>query len=161
MPRRSQQRSNSFRTPVVATVALSSLEVLPHTFSLVGRTIKGHCVKPTKNNKADKRCPRQIRLRVSYVLNVASTVTLALKRKVSGREVNGRCPKPTNRNRTHSKCTRLLKLRGKITLVGKSGPNRYAFHSKIGGHAIGPGTYQLIATPTGGKPRKATFKVVS
>jgi virginiamycin B lyase len=149
----------SFTTAPAAV--LSNLQVLPRTLSLVGRTVKGHCVKPTKNNKADTCCPRQIRLRVSYMLNVVSTVTLALKRKVSGREVNGRCAKPTNKNRTHSKCTRLLNLRGKITLVGKSGPNRFTFNGKIGGHAIGPGTYQLIATPTGGKQRKATFKVVS
>jgi hypothetical protein len=30
---------------------------------------------------------------------------------------------------------------------------------KIGGQTLGPGGYQLMATPTGGKPQTVTFKI--
>lgn len=51
-------------------------------------------------------------------------------------------------------------MRGKITLIGKAGANEFTFNGKIGGHQLGPGAYELIATPTGGKPRTVTFKLL-
>jgi hypothetical protein len=145
-------------TITVTRAALSSLRVSPSRFSLAGRRVKGRCVKPTTKNSGDKRCRRPVRLRVGYTLNLGATVTFTLKRQASGRNVNGRCVKPTKKNSKHRKC--LLSLPGKITLPGKSGANHFTFNGKIGGHQLGPGTYELIATPTGGKPRNVTFNIV-
>jgi hypothetical protein len=97
-------------------------------------------------------------LRISYTLNVAATVTLTLKRQVPGRKVNGRCVKPTKNNHRHGTCTRLVNVPGELTLAGQAGANQSTFNGKIGGHQLGPGTYQLIATPAGGSSSTVTFK---
>ena len=69
----------------------------------------------------------------------------------------------TKKNSRHPKCTLLVTLPGRLTLAGKSGANHFTFNGKIGGHNLGPGMYQLIASPTvtRGTPRKATFKIVA
>ena len=48
---------------------------------------------------------------------------------------------------------------GKLTLAGHAGANQSTFNGKIGGHQVGPGTYQLITTPAGGSSRAVTFKI--
>jgi hypothetical protein len=79
-------------------------------------------------------------LKVRYKLNTAGTVTFTLKRK---------------------KSHRLVKVRGKLIKSGKAGKNSFTVNGKIGGHKLGPGTYQLIATPAAGTPQKVTFKIVA
>ncbi len=74
----------------------------------------------------------KVKLRVSYKLNVADTVTFTLKRK------------------SH-------RLKGKIVKSGKAGANRFTFNGKIGGHKLGAAKYQLFATPARGKPKKTRF----
>jgi hypothetical protein len=122
----------------VVRPVVSGLHVSPSKFSLGGRKVHGQCLKPTKQNAHNPPCRRRIKLRVSFKLNVATTVTFTIKRKVG---------------------KRFVRLHGKITFTGKLGVNRFTFKGKIGGHTLGPGTYQLIATPTSGKPRKLTFKI--
>jgi hypothetical protein len=152
--------------PVTATItvgpqpAVSGLRVSPSRFSLAGRNVNGRCVKPTKKNKRNKHCRRAVSLRISYTLNVADTVTLTVKRLDPGRLVKGRCVRPTKKNRKHHKCTRLINLRGQIVMSRNAGANLFTFHGRIGGHSLGPGTYQLIATPASGQPRKVTFKLM-
>jgi DNA-binding beta-propeller fold protein YncE len=148
-------------TITIPAATLSNLRVSPRRFSLAGRKVKGRCVKPTKSNGRNKRCRRPIRLRVSYTLNASAVVTITLKRQAPGRKVNGRCVKPTKKNSKHRKCMRLLGVPGKITLADKHGSDHFTFNGKIGRHKLGPGTYQLLATPTGGKPKKVTFRIVS
>lgn len=48
---------------------------------------------------------------------------------------------------------------GKLTLAGQPGANQSTFNGKIGGHQLGPGTYQLTATPAGGSSSTVTFKI--
>jgi hypothetical protein len=139
--------------------AISSLGIFPKSFSFNGRRVNGRCVKPTRQNKGNKHCKRPSTLRISYTLNVAATVTLTLKRQVPGRNVNGRCVKPTKNNRKHGTCARLVNAPGKLTLAGQAGANQSAFNGKIGGHQLGPGAYQLIATPAGGSSSTVTFKI--
>ena len=146
-------------TPTPPRPAISSLRVLPKSFSFAGRRVNGRCVKPTGQNHGNKHCRRPSALRISYTLNVAATVTLTLKRDVPGRKVNGRCVKPTTQNHKHRKCTRLVNVPGKQTLAGQAGANQSTFNGKIGGHQLGPGTYQLIANPAGGIPSRVTFKL--
>jgi virginiamycin B lyase len=118
--------------------ALSSLRISPRKFSLAGRKVDGRCVAPTHKNANDKPCRRAVRLRVSYTLNVAAKVTFTIQRKV-GRK--------------------FVRLRGKLSFGGKAGANHFIFKGKIGGRRLGPGIYQLTATPSGGTPHKKTFKL--
>jgi DNA-binding beta-propeller fold protein YncE len=149
----------STQTIVISPPAVTALKISPHKLSLAGRKVKGACVKPTKKNGANKHCRLPIRLRVNYTLNGGSKVTFALKRQATGRKVRGACVKPTHKNRKHGKCVRLVSVSGSIVKSGIAGSNHFTFNGKIGGHQLGSGTYQLIATPAGGSPRKATFTI--
>jgi virginiamycin B lyase len=148
----------TFTTP--PTPALSNLRVSPRRFSLSGRRVKRRCVKPMNKNNTNRHCRRPVHLRVSYTLNVSATVTFTLKRQAPGRKVNGRCVKPTTKNSKHRTCTRLVRVSGKLTVTGTTGTNQFTFNGKLGGHQLGAGTYQLIATPAGGKPTTTTFRIV-
>jgi hypothetical protein len=143
------------RTPAV----LTGLSVLPHRTSLAGRKVTGRCVKPTKHNRHAKHCRRPIKLRIGYTLNGATTVTFTLKRRASGRRVKGRCVKRTQKNKKHPRCTRVLSVAGAISRTGIAGANQFTWRGKIGGHTLGPGTYELTAAPLDGLPGKTTFKI--
>lgn len=140
------------------------MRVSLHRVSIAGRKVGGRCIKPTRQNKSHKYCRRPVRLKVTYALNAAATVTLTLKRQARGRKVKGRCAKQTKKNHKQLRCSRLVAVPGSITLVGKAGANAFTFTGKIGGHKLGPGSYQLTATPTAsghtGTPQKVTFKIV-
>ena len=152
-------QSTQSAPPAPSKPAISSLRVSPKSFSLAGRRVNGRCVKPTRKNNGNKHCRRPSALRISYTLNVAATVTLTVKRQYTGRKLNGRCVKPTTKNRAHRKCTRLVNVPGKLTLAGEAGANQSTFKGKIGGHQLGPGTYQLTANPAGGISSTVTFKL--
>jgi hypothetical protein len=81
--------------PAKITPSLSRLGVVPSKFSLARRKVKRRCVAPTKKNQANLRCRRRIKLRVTYALNVPTTVTFTVKLKAPGRRVNGRCVNPS------------------------------------------------------------------
>ena len=78
--------------------------------------------------------------------------------------MRGRCAKQTKKNDKQARCTRLVALQGSITLAGKTGANAFAFAGRIGGRPLGPGRYQLTASPTAnghtGTPQTVTFKIV-
>jgi DNA-binding SARP family transcriptional activator len=131
------------------------------TLSLAGRKVNGHCMKPTKENSHNKRCRRPIRLRISYTLTSAATITFQVKRLTAGRKVNGRCVATTKRNRKRRKCTRLINVRGRITRSSAAGTHQFIFSGRIGGQPLGPGTYQLVATPSGGKQKTVTFTLTA
>jgi DNA-binding beta-propeller fold protein YncE len=140
---------------------LSSLRVSPRTFSLTGRRVNGRCVKSIRSNNAGKRCRRPIELTISYKLSAETTVTITLGRELAGRNVNGHCDRPTRANDKHRHCTRLVPVRGRITRTAVVGDNRSPFRGAIGGRNLGPGTYQLIATPNRGAPHTTTFTIAS
>ena len=146
--------------PSSPTPVLSKLRVSPSKFSLAGRRVGGRCVKQTRKNMVQKPCRLAVKLRVSYTLNVAATVTSTLKRQAAGRKVNGRCAKPTNNNRKHKKCTRLVGVHGKIARTGTAGANHFTWNGQVGGRKLAPGIYKLTATPAGGKSRTVSFKLV-
>jgi hypothetical protein len=138
---------------------LSALRISPTNFSLAGHLVNGRCVQPTKTNNRNKECHRAISLRVSYTLNERATDTFTLKRQAPGRKVNSRCVQPTDKNSKHRQCARLIAVRGMLVMTGKAGVNHFTFNGKIGGRTLGPGSYELIATPTGGQPRAVAFKL--
>jgi hypothetical protein len=136
------------------------LRVSPKKLSIAGRNVNGKCVKPTKKNNSNPHCLRVIKLKISYTLNVASTLTFTIKRKAPGRKVNGRCVKPTTKNSKDRKCTRLISVHGQLVKTGTAGANSFSFNGTIGGHKLAPGTYQLTATPTGGASQTVTVTIV-
>jgi len=146
---------------VTAPPTVSRLRVSPHKFSLAGRLVKRHCVAPTGHTGASKPCRRAVSLRVTYKLNVAAGVVITIARETAGRAVKGRCVAPSRRNSSRRACPRFLPVRGKITRGGSAGANRFVFNGRIGRRSLGPGTYQLIATPTGGRSTKVTFEVLA
>jgi hypothetical protein len=92
--------------------------------------VKGRCVKATAKNHANKRCKRPVAIKVSYTLTGPASVRF------------------------------VVSAHGSITLTGKTGNNTFIFNGKIGGHTLGPGTYRLTATLTGGSSRTVTFRIV-
>jgi hypothetical protein len=79
--------------------------------------------------------------------------------------VNGRCVKPRPSNRRDRRCPRWVAGRGRITLTARAGDNSFIFTGWIGGHRLGPGSYQLIFVPfadgSNGTGQKTTFTLVS
>jgi hypothetical protein len=118
------------RTRAAPKPALSSLRVSPGRFSAAGRRVHGRCAKPTRRTRREKPCRRPIRLRATYMLNAAVTVSLTLVRKATGRKVRS------------------------ITDSGFGGSNSITFTAKLAA-----GTHELTATPEGGAPRTARLKV--
>jgi DNA-binding beta-propeller fold protein YncE len=153
-------RSITVLPPTVPPTTISNLRVTPKKISIAGRMVKGRCVKPTNRNNANTHCLRAIKLKVGYTLNGADIVTFTLKRKGPGRNVNGKCVRPTSRNKHKRKCARLIGVRGQLVKTGQAGANGFTFDGKIGGYKLAPGTYQLTATPTGGKSQTVTFTIV-
>lgn len=147
-------------SPGSGTPVLSRLRVSPRSLSVAGRRIHGRCVRPSRSNARDRRCQRPIRLNISYSLTAAAGIAFTVVEEVLGRMTHGRCVKATLRNRRQRRCTRSLAVRAKVTRAGKAGTNSFVFNGWLGGRRLGPGTYELIARPAGGKLRTATFKIL-
>lgn len=62
-------------------------------------------------------------------------------------------------------CTRSVMLSGALTASGSQGPNSLTFNGQIGGRKLGPGSYQLTATPSAngeaGKSSTIAFTITS
>ena len=145
---------------VGAPPTLSKLKVSPKRFSIAGRNVKGRCVKPTTKNAGAKHCRLAVKLRVSYSLSAATTVTFTVKRQIAGRKVGGLCVKQTSKNKKHGKCTGFVSVPGKMVRLSPAGSNHFNWNGKIGGRLLGTGTYELIATPPGGTSAEFTFTIV-
>ena len=151
----------SSETVTRVSPSLSALRVSPHRLSVAGRKVNGRCVKLAAKNSSAKSCRRAIKLTISYALNGPATVTITLELKAPGRKVAGRCVKQTSHNDKHAKCTRLVPIHGSIVETAVAGTNSFVFNGKIGGRTLGPGTYQVTATPTGGAPQTTTFTILA
>jgi len=151
------------KTIVSAVPVLSKFDISPREFSLAGRKVAGKCVKPSPRNDNHIGCRRRIQFRISYTLNTPATVILTLKLQAPGRQVNGRCVPPTSRNSKHKSCSRWVTVTGKVTQTRPAGANSFTFTGTIGGRQLGPGLYQLIATPSNngstGTPRTLTLRI--
>ncbi len=154
------ETATSSTTYTVIIPVLSALRVTPSRLAVAGRKIAGRCVKATRTNRHHKSCQLAMKLKISYALNVADTVTLTLKLGATGRKVGGSCVKQTARNRTHAKCPLLLPVSGKIIEAATSGANRFQWNGQIGGRTLGLATYQLTATPAGGESKTTTFTIL-
>jgi Divergent InlB B-repeat domain len=153
----------SFTLTPTQPPALSALRISPATFALTGRLNKGRCVTATRANRKHRTCTRRIVLMVSYRLAAPARVTITIERILDGRTVKGHCVAPTRANRKNRRCTRLSTLPGAITRNGGAGSTSFTFNGRTGARRLGPGTYQLTATPTAsgrtGRQQRVTFQI--
>jgi hypothetical protein len=103
--------------------------------------------------------------RVSYSLSEPATVAFSVERAAPGRKVKGGCSAPSTRNRKAKKCVRFVKVRGTFSHGGAAGANSFRFTGRVGGKALKPGSYRLVATATDpagnhSAPKLASFKIV-
>jgi hypothetical protein len=134
--------------PPPPTPALSALHITPRMFTLRGRRVGGRCQPPSRFNRGGRPCVRRVALTVRFTLSVGATVTFAIERELPGRLTRGRCTALTRSDRRHRPCTRPVVLRGTTVVAGSAGANAFAFTGKLGGRALVPGSYRLLATPT-------------
>jgi hypothetical protein len=70
----------------------------------------------------------------------------------------------TRSNRTRKRCTRFMAVRGSFSRTRPAGADRFGFTGRLTGHALKPGPYRLVATPTAnghtGNPARASFGIV-
>jgi hypothetical protein len=140
-----------FVPPPVAAGVLTSLSVSPKSFRprLGGGSIASRARRPRVGSGTT----------VSYELTAAAPVEFTVERRLPGRRVGGECRKQTVANRGKKKCARFRALKGSFTDQGAAGANGFRFSGRIGGRALKPGKYRLVAT-TGRSDRRASFKIV-
>ena len=97
--------------------------------------------------------------RIRYALDQAAAMTFTVEHARPGRRSGKKCAAPSSRNRRARKCTRYVAVRGKLTHAGQAGTNTRTWNGRLGRRALGVGSYRLLATPAGGDPRRASFKV--
>jgi hypothetical protein len=102
---------------------------------------------------------------VSFSLSEPATVRFTVVQLQPGRSgPRGRCVSATKSNRRARKCTRRVTLPGSFSRAGTAGANRFRFTGRLAGHALKPGRYQLVATPSSGgkagRSSSAAFRVI-
>jgi hypothetical protein len=141
-----------FTTSGATAPVLSSLAVRPSAFTVAagGPTV---VVTPSSRLGAN----------VTYQLSATASVRFVVSHAVAGRlqRVNGgtRCVALTPRNVHAGTCVNIITV-GVFTRPGAAGANSFRFSGRINGARLPVGSgYALTATPTGGKPDKATFRI--
>jgi 6-phosphogluconolactonase (cycloisomerase 2 family) len=131
---------------------LSSLAVRPSAFTAAAG---GPTVVVTPSSRVGAT--------VTYQLSSIASVRFVVAHAVAGRlqSVNGRtqCVALTPRNVHAGTCVRIITV-GSFTRPGVAGANSFRFSGRINGARLPVGSgYALTATPAGGKPDKATFRI--
>ncbi|HET6505625.1 MAG TPA: PKD domain-containing protein [Baekduia sp.] len=99
--------------------------------------------------------------KVSYTITMPATVRFTVERAGPGRSAGGTCVKPTKANQQRKACVRWVKVPGSVTRTVKAGTDRFTFKARLGSTRLKPGSYRLVATPTGsGTPARKAFKIV-
>jgi hypothetical protein len=101
---------------------------------------------------------------VTFGLDETATVTFTVQRGRAGRKVNGRCVRGSSSHRKARRCTIWRRVPGSFRVTGKSGMNHLTFTGRIGGHALDPGSYRLVALARDaagglGEPVRARFTI--
>ena len=115
-------------------------------------------LKPSRFRVTRKTTARATTIR--YSVDKPATVTVAVEQATTGRRSGRACVKATKRNRKARRCTRYLALKGTLSDAGEAGANALAWNGRLGRKALARGSYRLTATPAGGDPRRASFRVV-
>jgi sugar lactone lactonase YvrE len=141
-----------FTTSGATAPVLSSLAIRPSAFAAApgGPTV---VITPSSRLGAN----------VTYQLSATASVRFVVSHAVAGRlqHVNGgtRCVALTPRNVHAGTCVIIITV-GAFTRPGVAGANSFRFSGRINGARLPVGSgYALTATPAGGKPDKATFRI--
>ncbi|MGE0028896.1 MAG: calcium-binding protein [Thermoleophilia bacterium] len=101
---------------------------------------------------------------VAFAVDRAATVTFRVVRIAPGRRAGGRCVAPARARRAAPRCTRVLAVRGSVARAATAGANRLAFSGRVGGKALAPGRYRLLAVARAGglagPPARAAFRIL-
>lgn len=135
--------------PPPAEPKLESLSLRPRAFATVNA---GGAIL----SKA-RRAP--VGTTVRYVLTAAATPSFSVERKGFGRKIGKACKKQTPGNRERKPCPIFKRLEGGFTHSGAAGANSFRFTGRIGGKALKPGAYRLVAR-TGASSARTAFTVV-
>jgi hypothetical protein len=140
--------------PLPASTAagqLQSLSLAPPTFT------------PAKTGEAilsaTKKAKAPIGTTVAYSLTAKATTEFFVERKVAGRSVGGKCVKVTKANRAKRKCAIFKLNKSGFSHPGATGTNTFKFSGRVGGVALPPGSYRLVAS-AGGVKKTAGFTIV-
>lgn len=128
--------------------SLQSLELKPKAF----RTRKAGGAIFSKQGAS-------VGTQVRYALSAAATVNFSVERALPGRKVGKKCSKPNAANRERKKCTRFKAKRPPFSHTGAAGQNSFKFSGRVGGKALRPGRYRLVARANG-TVKRAGFRVV-
>lgn len=100
---------------------------------------------------------------VRFRLTAAADVRFTVERRAEGRRVGARCVAPTARNLRARGCDRYLTVPGSFTRRATAGDTSFRFSGRMGGRALTPGSYRLVAVPTAGArtgtPVRAVFRI--
>jgi hypothetical protein len=137
--------------PPAAAGQLQSLGLAPSTFA------------PAKTGEAilstAKKAKAPIGTTVTYSLTAKATTEFFVERKVAGRSVGGKCVKVTKANRAKRKCAIFKLNKSGFPHPGAAGTNTFKFSGRVGGVALPPGSYRLVAS-AGGVKKTAGFTIV-
>lgn len=139
---------------------LSGLQISPPAF-------RAALAGPSATSLGEQRKRRLVGAKISYTLSRSATVHFTVKHSVPGRvQILGghaRCVAQTNRNRRAGRCTRLVTLAGSFTHGSGAGASSLRFTGRLAAHALKPGRYVLVATPSAGgisgAPRTVPFRI--
>lgn len=140
-----------FVPPPPTASEIESLSLAPKTFRTANA---GGAVLSAAHSS---RAP--VATTVRYALSTVGTVSFGVERAIMGRRVGKKCRKQTGSNRSHKKCTFFRKQTGGFTDDGAAGQNRFKFSGRLGGKALKPGSYRLVAS-VGDSVKRARFKIV-
>jgi hypothetical protein len=146
----------------VATVTVADASGLTATKTVAVGATAGPVAAVSALKLAPSKFKPKKGTNVSFTLNVAAPVKFSVDRAAAGRRVKGKCVKPTKKNAKAKKCTRHLAVKGSFSRNGSAGANQFHWKGRIGGKALKPGSYRLIATTGSGlttKIRRASFRV--
>ena len=105
--------------------------------------------------------PRRFKTRgrVSYALDLAARVRIAVEQQRSGRRAGGRCVALTRRNRGRPSCSRYVRVR-RLERSRAAGVDAFT----LSGRSLRPGRYRLTATPvtraTPGVAARVRFRIL-
>lgn len=147
---------------VVFTTASSTQPPPPPDVALTGLNISPSKFRSAKSGASvsTSAIRKFVGARVSYTLSDAASVRFSVERASEGRRVDGRCVNATRFNRSRLHCTRYVRVSGSFTRNRGAGTDRFTFSGRIGGRALKPGRYRLLATSGAGRTVRATFRVV-
>jgi hypothetical protein len=124
---------------------LSALSITPRAFPAAARAA---------------RTTRKTGATIGFRLARPGRVTFSVQRRASGRKRNGHCEAPAPANRGRARCALWVLLRGSFSHAGMAGRNRVRFSGWVGGRALAPRRYRLVATPAGEAAVRTSFRII-